>query len=203
MIPHFFFVSRLMKFEKVNYKLLLKNLEDRINELKIEYENYFMGVSLREPYALKKEVEKIIRSMLNRSFGSTSYNFKFRQLTARFNTYNQYWQRTMRKIEAGTYERDKFKLALKEKSHPPRLKSEQKAEKETETSEDEMHKKLYKDLITTRRKCKEPVNKLGYKKFKELIEKQTNDIKKQYKCKTVEFKIVVDNGKTKLKAFPK
>jgi hypothetical protein len=141
--------------------------------------------------------------MISRSFGSTSYNFKFKQLTARFNTYNQYWQRTLRKIEAGTYERDRFKLALKDKTYAARFKSEQKkTDEKTATSGNDKHKRLYKDLITAKRKCKEPVDKLEYGKFKELIEKQTKDLKKQYKCKAVEFKIVIDKGKAKLKAFP-
>lgn len=39
--------------------------------------------------------------------------------------------------------------------------------------------------------------------FQAMIQKQIPAIKEKFNCRTVEFKVVVENGKTKLKAIPK
>jgi hypothetical protein len=158
-----------------------------------------MGLSKREPINEREEVEKIIRTLLTRRFTNTAQKFKFQQLTARFNSYKQYWSRILRKIEDGTYERDRFKMALKDKSAPPKEETKR-AVKEKTVDE---HKKLFDSLVEAKKKCSENTSGLQYDNFQKMVKEQGEKLKSKYNCNKVEFKIVVDDGKAKLKAIPK
>ncbi len=187
-----------MSLEPINYNAVFSKLEKMINDLKIEYENYFMGISKREPINLKQEVERIIRKMSAHSLGKTSRNFKFKQLSARFRTYDQYWMRTVRKIEDGTYGRDRFKMALKDKSS-----IQSQAPARSGANEEAHYKKLYSDLINAKLKCNEKISGLPFDKFKRLLKKQSADLKAKYNCNSVDFRVTIADGKTKIKVVPK
>ena len=59
-----------------------------------------------------------------------------------------------------------------------------------------------KQFIAAKKKCKEPVKGISYQAFAKTLTNQSAALKKRYKCKTVRFKVVIENGKTKLKATP-
>lgn len=191
------------KIAEQNHNALLTQIDERINELKKNYESYFLGMLKREPYNERQELERIVRSLLAKSFTNTAHKFKFKQLCARFNTYKQYWNNILRKIEEGTYERDRFKLAHKDKVIKSGVLSERERNKVEQYEDNIKLKNLYNALLDSKQKCKENTNNVYFSNFKEIIDKQTADIKKKYKCKSVDFEIIVHKGKTKLKAFPK
>jgi hypothetical protein len=200
--PFFYVFSGDGTIEGQDYNLILNQLEEKISDLKTDYERYFMGIDKIEPSSGKQQVEKVIRGLLTRAFTSTAHKFRFRQLTSRFNTYKQYWNRTLRKIDDGTYERDKFMLAHREKvkEETPAAPAEMTGGKKGEHTEDDILQSLYNGLLEAKKKCNEDTSKMYYDDFRKMIDAQSNRIKKKFKCKEIDFKIVIDNGKTKLKA---
>ena len=80
-------------------------LDSKVARLKVEYEQYFMRVVKREPLQMREEVERIIREYSNKSISNTSQKFRFNSIVAKYNSYKQYWTRTLRAIEDGTYVR--------------------------------------------------------------------------------------------------
>ena len=80
-------------------------LENRLERLRILYEQYFMGIEKREPGVQHKDVERRIQQLRKIRFQSTAARFKFQTMVQRFNTLQQYWTRTCREIENGTYKR--------------------------------------------------------------------------------------------------
>jgi len=85
----------------------LNELEAQINALRIAYDKYFMGADRRPPEMKHKDVVRMMHNLEHRTFiRQTALKFRLRSLSQRFNTYNMYWNRIMRQIEAGTYTRD-------------------------------------------------------------------------------------------------
>ena len=79
-------------------------LFSQLETLRLEYERYFIGVEKRPPYRLRDRVSREIRRY---DPGNQSViKFKHRNLIQRLITLEQYWERTHRAIEAGTYSRD-------------------------------------------------------------------------------------------------
>ncbi|MEM1347294.1 MAG: MXAN_5187 C-terminal domain-containing protein [Myxococcota bacterium] len=85
----------------------LNELEAQIKALRVAYDQYFMGVDRRPPELKHKDVVRMMHTLEHRTFiRQTALKFRLRSLSQRFNTYNSYWNRIMRQIEAGTYVRD-------------------------------------------------------------------------------------------------
>ena len=85
---------------------LLDELEGRINKLKIAYEQYFMGLEKLEPIPDRKEIAHIVRRLQSIQTRNTALKFRLNSLNQRFLSYQNYWNRVVRQIEAGTYKRD-------------------------------------------------------------------------------------------------
>ncbi|MHC4108356.1 MAG: hypothetical protein ACYSTY_09765 [Planctomycetota bacterium] len=93
----------------------LKILDNKLNQLKREYEQYFLGTRPREPVLLAGEVRRLVAIQTNNPFPNTALKFKFSSICSRYQSFNRQWQDTLRKIEQGTYERHRFKADLHER----------------------------------------------------------------------------------------
>jgi len=91
-------------------KVLLDELEARIEKLKIAYEQYFMGIERFEPAKERQELTRIVRRLQTASTSNTAIKFRLNSLNQRFLSYQNYWNRVLREIEAGTYKRDVARL---------------------------------------------------------------------------------------------
>ena len=83
----------------------LVELEVRLERLRSLYEQYFMGIERLEPTIPRKDVERRLFELRKTRFQNTAKRFKFQTITQRFNSLQQYWYRTCRDIEKGTYKR--------------------------------------------------------------------------------------------------
>ncbi len=174
----------------------LDKLEKRIDEVRMAYEQYFLGSRKRAPEQQKTSVQFLVRRLANQYTPNTKLRFRFQQLTAKFNSYNQYWNRTMQQIESGTYHRDRFKAQLRSKTIDPKP-APKTADKPAPGSNID---KLYDDLVSAREQCKQSTQGLSKEKLEATINKQLPKLQEKYKGKKVEFKVVVEGGQAKLKA---
>ena len=180
----------------------ISRLENDINRLKFEYEQYFMGMEKLEPVKKRENLERFIRSLSTRVIRNTALNFKLNSLTARYNTFLQYWIRIVRQIEDGTYQRDQFRAQLKQKLASPTTPPGQ-SDKEERAAPAEGFQQVYSQYIEAKKKCKEDISSLSLEKLANTLQRQIPQIKEKYKCKDVDFKVVIEGGKTKLKAIPR
>ena len=90
-------------------------LEARLNELRVAYEKYFAGVEKIEPVRLRDEVQRMVRKTGTFHITNTGLKFKRDSIIAQFNTLTQHWNRILKQIEDGTYQRDIFRMRLKDK----------------------------------------------------------------------------------------
>ena len=101
--------------EKVEVRKELKRLEALLEDLKIHYEQFFLGLHPYAPDQLHREVKQLIRKIRKAPFKRPEIRFRQMTLENRYHTYNDYWQRTMREKEAGTYSKDVFKAGMRER----------------------------------------------------------------------------------------
>lgn len=177
----------------------LQILDTKIKQLKLEYEQYFMGARPREPQMGRSEVQKMITRFSNTPFQNTSLRFRFNSLCSRFYAFRRQWDAILRKIEEGTYERQIFRANMRDRERglTPGAKKGAKGSDKAGGGDD-----LYGTYIAAREKCGESVKGLSQEKLQSVIAKQRASIQEQYNCKDVQFRVVVEDGKTKLKATP-
>jgi hypothetical protein len=87
----------------------IEELEQRVDRLRSLYEQYFMGIEKLEPLTARKDVDRRIWVLRREQIRNTRRRFRLQTIIQRYNTYQQYWMRINREIEAGTYRRHLIK----------------------------------------------------------------------------------------------
>jgi len=165
--------------------------EIKLQKLKVEYDQYFAGVIKIPPFKLHEEVKRIIRLQSGKPISNTSLQFKYNSLVGRYTSYNNLWTRHMRQLEEGT-------LKHGQKTGMGDAKAAEKPLTEETSAE-----KLYKDYMTAQKSLNASVDGITVKGLQAIINKQTAAIQAKYKCSSVDYKVVIENGKPKIKATPK
>lgn len=180
-------------------------LDNKIKQLKFEYDQYFIGTRPREPILTRADVNKLVTRYSNTGIQNTALRFKFNTLCSRLFAMRRQWDETLRKIEAGTYERHIFKAKLHEREraladavpaeHAPA--SKRSADETTAGGTD-----LFEAYRNARASCGEDVSGVSRAKLDQLVAKQRAAIQQRYGCEEVRFRVVIEDGKAKLKATP-
>ncbi len=174
----------------------IETLSSDINRLKIEYEQYFMRVLKREPLTLRNDIDRRILIYSNKNLSNTALKFRLNSMVAKYNTYKQYWVRTLRAIEEGTYTR------RTEGSGGAGTVKAKRTVPAGQTCTDPVEK-AYREYIETRKQQNESVKGLNFEKFSKNLEASKKKVEQKYKTKEVEVKVSVKDGKTRLTLRPK
>jgi hypothetical protein len=83
--------------------IALDELEQRLERLRSLYEQYFLGIEKVEPTIARKDVDRRFWLLRRTKLRNTARRFRMQLLVQRYNTFQQYWMRICRQIEAGTY----------------------------------------------------------------------------------------------------
>ncbi|HEX2882923.1 MAG TPA: MXAN_5187 C-terminal domain-containing protein [Polyangiaceae bacterium] len=83
--------------------IALEELEQRLERLRSLYEQYFLGIEKVEPTIARKDVDRRFWILRRTKLRNTARRFRMQLLVQRYNTFQQYWMRICRQIEAGTY----------------------------------------------------------------------------------------------------
>ncbi|HUU01551.1 MAG TPA: MXAN_5187 C-terminal domain-containing protein [Myxococcota bacterium] len=206
----------------------LDGVEKRVERLRSLYEQYFQGIERMEPSMERTSLHNLIQELRHSKVRSTGLRFRINQVVSRMNTYENYWNRIMRQMEAGTYHRDVFKARyrsrLKAETHEA---VEEKTKEQTQEKSpaeavdkrrpdpsppaagiprglsDEKIKAITDTYLLAKRRCREPTRGITQDAIASSLRKQIPNIMKRYNCKSVEFKVVIKKGKAILKAVPK
>jgi hypothetical protein len=182
----------------------LEILDVKVSRLKVEYEQYFMRILKREPLLLRGEVERIIRRYTNQIITNTAIKFKFNSIVSKYNAYKQYWTRTLRAIEEGTYERRAegggTPWAVRVSNEPLRANPSSRA---AGPSEDGFVEGVYQKYLEARKKCNQPTDGLTFERLKEGIEQEKKKIESKYGTKDVDLQVFIKDGTAKISIVPK
>lgn len=108
---------------------VLKELENKVERLKVLYEQYFMGIEKMEPQVARKEVTRTMLSLQQQYIRNTALRFKFNTMLQKWQIYVTYWNRVLREIENGTYVRHLQKAKRKAEREGRELPAEMRFDK--------------------------------------------------------------------------
>ncbi len=170
-------------------------LDRKLKQLKTEYDQYFLGSRPREPQLLRGEVQKIVSYYSNVSIKNTALRFRFNNLVARFFAHKRQWERVVRQIEEGTYERHLFKAGIHGGRRPGPGGKQEDAPAAAQGGDD-----VFAAYVAARKECGEDTAGLTRERLAQVLERQGEAIRARYGCKDVSFRVVVEGGRAKLKA---
>ena len=173
----------------------LQHLDVKLKQLKNEFEQYFLGSRQREPHLLRNEVNKMVTHYANVHIRNTALRFKFNNLRARYFSLKRHWDLTLRKIEEGRYERHLFKARIRERGGPA---PPERPQATGRTGQDD----LFESYRSAREACGQGTAGLTPDMLQQLVARQESVIREKYGCGSVRFRVVVEDGKAKLKARP-
>ena len=105
----------------------VQKLEEELEELKVKYEMYFLGVEKREPNKWREELKKKVLRIKEAFTRNAALRFRLQSLHARFLSYERLWLRSAKEKEEGTYHRDVFKAKMHQEVRARRDREEREA----------------------------------------------------------------------------
>lgn len=176
----------------------LKKLESMLEQLKVEYEQHFLGILQHPPTRLHNQVTRKIRDLRNAPFKNSQMKYTLRSLDRRYQTYNNYWTRVQRQREEGTYVRDVFKANLRE-----RLAREEAEAQTTKGKAKNNVRTLFDAYKHELEKHTGKQQNLDFGKFQKSLVKRAKDFKARNGDKKLSFKVVVKDGRVTVQAKAK
>ena len=179
----------------------LQLLEHKLNALRLDYERYFLGTRPREPAMERAEVQKIVIVYSNQSIPNTAQRFKFNSINSRYQALKRQWDNILRQMEAGTYKRDVFKANIRDKQRQEdRSQKRVPQAREKSATSANAGAALFDSYVSAAQACGQRIAGLTPQKLQAVVDKQTGALRSKLGCKDVTFRVVVKDGKVKLKA---
>ena len=194
----------------------LDEFDKRLFLLKISYDKYFSGVEPVEPIRERDEMRRLLREILAMPVQNTRQAFRMQQLRARVATQELFWTRNLLQVERGTHPKQRFRAALREKaraeataaatagvpSTAPTLGAVNTAPRPGAADrEDASFRAVFDAYVSSREACGQSTD-LDYGVVRDTLRKQVETLKAKTQCTSVKFKVVVEEGKAKVKAVP-
>lgn len=169
---------------------LLNQLEKDLKELEIAHEQYFLGTEKRAPEPQRQKFTLRMRKMITHYIPQTDLRYRLQSISSRFNSYCGYWDRIQRLIDEGRYERHTSRIQRHAQEALP-------AQKTTGSANVDPVDSLYQELVDAHQSCQiRPPNRDQVASF---LAKQEEAIKKRFGDKQVDFIVVTESGKPKIK----
>ncbi|RME58233.1 MAG: hypothetical protein D6780_07060 [Candidatus Dadabacteria bacterium] len=169
-------------------------LEKQIEELRIAYEQHFTGLLPQPPEKLHKEVQRLLRRLLQAPFRNSELVFRLKALQGRYQTYNTYWTRVTKQREEGRYFKDMFKAKLRQQQ------TVQARASTNQGSEETVFKQLYETFCHTLNNSGKKGAVPQYTQFEAVLKKKLNECKKKHPGREVKFKLVKTKEGVRIKA---
>ncbi|MCK6504785.1 hypothetical protein L6R53_15495 [Myxococcota bacterium] len=198
-------MARRIRIDR-GFESRLEEFEQAIFQLKIEYDRYFNGFERIEPQADRDRARRTLLELELDCPNNTAQAHKLRSLKARFSAYELYWQRNLVQIERGTHPKFKFRAGLKERerlAHEDAARKEAAAREQQDRArrEDKAWKTIFDSYLEARRSCGQSTE-VPFEAVRDTLKKQVAAIKEKTGCKSVKFRVAVEDGKAKVKAIP-
>jgi hypothetical protein len=173
----------------------LRMLEFKLAQVKRDYDQYFLGNRPREPVQLRGEINKTVIELTSTAIKNTASRFKFTSICSRYQAYRRQWDETLRKIEAGTYERHRFKAKLHEQGAEASPADAPAAPARSAEGD------LFDTYVEARRTCGESIKGLTRDKLDGILAQQRDALRAKFgESAEFRFRVQIEGGKARLKA---
>jgi hypothetical protein len=170
---------------------LLDGLSVDIEQLKLQFDRFFNGAAAIPPEDLRQRVAVALRDLRNVSLKSSADRFRLSSLEARFNSFNELFNRRLREREEGAVGR------------PAALLAESRREFDAAAGivldpglEPDAVSALHAGLFHNQRGGSDLETFRGY------LAKQLDLVREKTGATSVQFRVALEDGKLKLKAKP-
>jgi hypothetical protein len=180
---------------------ILKDVQDlarMLENLKKTYEQYFLGLVREEPVKLRTDIKQLIQKYSSSSIQNASIKFQLQQSIARYNTFSTYWDRVLKQMEEGKYQRDVFKAKLHEKERLEKTGPIKSTVAAPEKKKD-IYENLFDEYKELKKNLKQDVSKLSFDAFRDQLKKKLGELQSTSKDKNFSFKVVQENKEIKIK----
>jgi hypothetical protein len=181
---------------RTNLEAELQTIETDFKALEIAYEQYFMGIERFEPSKERQILALRLRRMVNGFITQTDLRFRLQNVNSRFQSYSAYWDRILRLIEEGRYQRQISHMKWAEQLQPPPLELAVKVAAPPDPLE-----RVYRELVQAHENCLIPVPQRA--QVEEFLRRQSEAIRERFGERPVEMVVIVEGGKPKIKVRAK
>lgn len=161
----------------------ISDLEQRINALRIRYEQYFAGAEKRAPLRECEDVQRELRLVSQRKIMQTELRYKFQNLASRFHLYLGMWERLQREMDEG---RSRHQIA-------PRPVADLRVAARGEVE------RLYMDYQNACQHSTTAVAMPTREQLEKFIQQQREKLQHTYGNVECQFRVTCENGKPKIK----
>jgi hypothetical protein len=175
----------------------LDGIEQQLRDLHTLYEQYFAGVEKREPVKKRELVAQRLRRFANRRIQQTDLRFRYQNLASRFQSYSGYWDRILRLMDEGRYVRQLHKIKPAESAAPVPEKPAVSGAPADEVDS------VFRQLRAARESCSLDPAALSRQQVEAFLEKQKESIRQRFGDRPIDFLVVIEDGKPKVKVRPR
>jgi hypothetical protein len=167
-------------------------LQRDIRQFQVDFERFFNGGLPLPPEELRNRIQVQLRNLRNTSITAAVDNFRLNDLEARYNSYNEMFNRRLRDVEEGRGPHRVVAFVEKQR-FDPRGGIVFGSDIDSEAAE-----ALYHGLVSG------PGDgpKFDLDSFQTYLRRQTEAIRQKTGCDEVQFRVAEEDGKLKLKARP-
>lgn len=175
----------------------LGEIEHKMRQLKVRYDQFFYGNQKLPPTLLRSQVEALIRKYANVTMRGFAQRFRFNTLLIRYQAYSELWTRRMRMQEEGTRPglaarsqvEVQEQLVARARIADPRVESERLRE-------------IYEKFVACRAASGGNKKSVSFDKFVRGVAGQVAQLRKSSGCAEIELRLIVKNDEVQLKARP-
>lgn len=164
-----------------------------VQQLRVDFERFFNGALPFPPEELRNRVQVQLRQLRNANLSTAVESFRLGDLEARFNSYNELFNRRLRDREEGRHPQAAHQAPPPTRRHDP-----EKGILVGDRVDPEAAEALYCRLAS----APGDSPKFDLDSFQTYLVKQAAAIRAKTGCSEVQFRLAVEDGKTKLKARP-
>jgi len=190
----------------------LSVLEDQVRRLKVEYDIYFGGGSKKPPADIEWKVKNLLRKFADGGRMNFAQRYRYSTVQQKYSLYNALWQQKLQIKEEGYRRPQDAMLGIQglrdQEQHEAELARKHHADKQFTVAWSDVEAEparveaLFQALSEARQKTGEK-NSANLASFKKFVQQKTEQLRKEYGCKTVEYSVELQAGQVKLKAKPK
>jgi hypothetical protein len=174
----------------------LQQIDREFREVAIAYEQYFMGVDKFEPAKERQILSLRLRRLLTSYIPQTDLRFRLQGLASRLQSYIAYWDRILRLIEEGRYQRQHSHMKWAAQHRPP-----DPGEAHPPAKAPEPHDQVYRELVEAYTRCRlAPPQR---EQIDEFLKRQAEVIRERFGERPIEMTVVVEGDKPKLRVRAK
>jgi hypothetical protein len=190
-------------------------LEDQLRRLKVEYDIYFGGGSKKPPADIEWKVKNLLKKFSDGHRMNYAQRFRYTTIQQRYALYNALWQQKLVIKEEGYRRPQDAVLGIQglrsdeEHEAAKALRQHGAASEDrpfsmlfSENSDHKQVESLFQALTEARKKTGEN-SAANLDSFKKFVKQKTEQLRKEYGCKSVEYTVEMKDGQAKLKAKPK